>query len=219
MDTKPKKKSFDWLNWVSLAFILTVLVAVILPMRGHSSRKPKQTEAVSNLRQIGFALLEFESQYGAYPNDETAAKVVTKTKTDLDLAGASSNTLFRQLFATGIVTSEGIFHAKVEGAKKPDGVISAGKALAPGEVAFGYIAGLSASGNPARPIAFCPIIPGTDRFDPEPFDGKAVVLLVDNSVRTLNIDGNGHAMLGPQNILSPKNPIWDGQAPDIRYPE
>jgi hypothetical protein len=105
----------------------------------------------------------------------------------------------------------------VKGSRKPDGIISPGKALAPGEVGFGYIAGLSTKGNPARPVAFAPIIPGTDRFDPKPFDGKAVVLRMDNSVTSLTIDENGHAILMEKNMLSPENPVWGGHVPDVRH--
>jgi hypothetical protein len=112
-----------------------------------------------------------------------------------------------------------MFYAKVAGTKKPDGDISAGNALSPGEVAFGYVSGLSTVGNPARAVAFCPIIPGTDRFDPKPFDGKAVILRIDNSVVSLNIDRDGHAVSGGHTLFSPKNPIWGGVVPDIRYPE
>ncbi len=72
---------------------------------------------------------------------------------------------------------------------------------------------------PARVIAFCPIIPGTDRFDPIPFDGKAVVLRCDNSVTFVNIDPHGHALVGGMNVFSPSNPIWSGEKIDIRYPE
>jgi hypothetical protein len=113
-----------------------------------------------------------------------------------------------------------MFYAKVSGTRKPDGVISPGEALEKGEVAFGYISGLSSEGNPARPIAFCPIIPGTDRFDPKPFKGKACVIRGDGSVISLNIGKNGHAFVGGINLLSAENPIWgDEDKIDIRYPD
>jgi hypothetical protein len=112
-----------------------------------------------------------------------------------------------------------MFYAKVPGAKKPDDDITPGNMLKKGEVAFAYVTGLSTKGNPARPIAFAPIIRGTKKFDPKPFDGKAVVLRADNSAVSLNIDADGHAIMGGVNMLSPKNPIWGGETPDIRYPE
>ena len=186
-----------------------------------SRKKPDLTEAVSNLRQIGLALFEFETEYGAYPSDETKAEVKRETKSDLDLSGSSSNALFRQLIAANSVNWEEIFYAKGDGIRKPDGDISPGHALESGEVGFGYIAGLKAEGNPARVIAFCPIIPGTDRFDPKPFNGKAVVLRIDNSVTSLNINKEGDAMVGPGKLLfeTGSDTIWGEQKLDIRYPE
>jgi hypothetical protein len=91
--------------------------------------------------------------------------------------------------------------------------------LRKGEVAFAYVAGLKSEGNPARPIAFAPVIPGTTRFDPEPFDGKAVFLRIDCSVTSMNIRKDGHVLYEGTDILSPENPIWGGTEPDIRYPD
>ena len=218
----PASKSFGWPFWILLAVILFILAVAILsplPFR-RSHGRPHQTEATSNLRQVGLAMFEFETEYGAFPNEETAAKVAKKTKTDLDLSGTSSNALFRQLFAAGITQSEQMFYAKLNGTRKPDGDFSAGKALAPGEVAFGYVAGLSTSGNPARPVAFCPIIPGTDRFDPKPFDGKAIILRIDNSVTSVRINKDGHAVLGGKTLFDTgEDTVWGQHVPDIRYPE
>ena len=113
-----------------------------------------------------------------------------------------------------------MFYAKVGGTKKPDDDISRGNALVPGEVAFGYVSGMTIAGNPARVIAFCPIIPGTDRFDPKPFDGKAVVLRIDNSVASLPIDKDGHAMLGGKTLFQTgMDTVWGQNVPDVRYPE
>ena len=74
---------------------------------------------------------------------------------------------------------------------------------------FGYVAGLSTEGNPARVLAFCPIIPGTDRFDPKPFDGKAVVLRMDNSVTSLSINEDGYAMVGEKTLFETgEDTVW-----------
>jgi hypothetical protein len=203
-----------------VASILFVLAGLTAPMVVRSAKKTEQTEAVSNARQIGLALFEFEAQYGAFPNDKTK-DLVAKNYPDHDfnLSGKSSNALFRQLFAAGLTQSEQMFYAQVKGTRKPDGDFSPGEALKKGEVGFGYMAGLNPVGNPARVIAFCPIIRGTGRFDPKPFKGKAVLLRLDNSVVSVNIDKHGHAIVGSSNILSAKHPIWGGEKLDIRYPE
>lgn len=203
-----------------IASILALLAGLTAPMVIRSPKKPDQTQAVNNARQIGFALFEFEAQYRAFPNDNTK-DLVDKNHPDHDfnLSGKSSNALFRQLLAASYTQSEEMFYAKVKGTRKPDGIISPGEALKKGEVGFGYIAGLNPIGNPARVIAFCPIIPGTDRFDPKPFKGKAVLLRLDNSAVSVDIDKHGHAIVGGSNILSAKHPVWGGEKLDIRYPE
>jgi hypothetical protein len=215
-----EKKPMGWLSWVLILVVILSLAGLTAPMVIRCPKKASQTEATSNLRQVGIALLEFDTDYGRFPDDETS-KTVTENFPDhgLNLSGKSSNVLFRQLFAAGLTQSEAMFYAEVNGTRKPDGDISPGEVMKKGEVGFGYIAGLSSKGNPARPLAFCPIIPGTDRFDPKPFKGKAVILRIDNSVTSVNIDKDGHALVGGMNVFSPTNPIWSGEKIDIRYPE
>ena len=216
---KPKKP-FPWRHWLLGAFILFLLALLTAPMTIRCRKKSEQTEATSNVRQIGLALFEFETEYGTFPSDETAKDVAENNpEYKLDLSGKSSNALFRQLFAANITQWEQMFYAQVKGTRKPDGDTSPGKCLAPGEVGFGYVAGISTAGGPTRPIAFCPILPGTDRFDPKPFKGAAVILRVDNSVTSVKIDKDGHAIVDGKNILSPDHPVWRGIAPDIRNPE
>jgi hypothetical protein len=53
-----------------------------------------------------------------------------------------------------------------------------------------------------------PLIPGTDRFDPLPFDGKAIILRADNSVKSMKIEKDGHVLLFGENLLDPSNPVW-----------
>jgi len=217
----PEPKPFSWLTLFFVVLVILSLAGLTAPMVIRCPKKAPQTEATSNLRQIGLALFEFETEYGAYPNDKTEALVnQTHPGHGFNLSGKSSNALFRQLFAADFTQSEAMFYAEVNGTRKPDGNILRSEALKKGEVGFGYIAGLTSEGNPARVIAFCPIISGTDRFDPKPFDGKAVLLRIDNSVTSVNIDEHGHAIMGGSNILSAEHPIWgDEEKLDIRYPE
>ena len=166
------------------------------------------------------ALFQFDSEYGAYPN-ETTIDLVTKShpKHGHSLTGKSSNAAFRQLIAAKIVENEDMFHADINNAKKPDGNISPRQALKKGEVGFAYISGLSTAGNPSRIVILAPIIPGTKKFDPEPFDGRAIVLRMDNSASTYRIHRDGYIYDKDGDILSPKHPMWNGKSPDIRYPE
>jgi len=217
---KPEREPFGWASWLVLAVVIASLAGLTQPKVIRSRKASDQTEATRNLRQIGIALCEFENDFGELPNDHTA-DLVTQACPEHghNLSGTSSNALFRQLFAAEIILSEQMFYAEVPGTRKPDGDIDPGKLLEKGEVGFAYVAGLSSKGNPARPIAFAPVIPGTNRFDPEPFDGYAVFLRIDNSVSSVVIGKDGHCRIGGIDILSVENPIWDGKAPDIRYPE
>ncbi len=217
---KPKTKPFGVQFWLILAISILILACFAVFSNQGGYYRADRTEATSNARQIELALLEFDTEYGSFPSEATAA-VVTKNFPNhgYDLSGRSSNALFRQLFAAELTQSEGMFYAKVPGVRKPDGDIAPGKLLEKGEVGFAYVAGLSSEGNPARPIAFAPVIPGTKRFDPKPFQGKAVFLRIDNSVSSLPIGKDGRVLLNGIDILSAENPIWESKAPDIRYAE
>lgn len=217
---KPEREPLGWASWFLLAVVIASLAGLTQPKVIRSKRVDPHTEATRNLRQIGFASLEFDSDYGSYPSDATAARVTADFPAHgHNLSGRSSNALFRQFFVAGITQSEYAFYAKVPGTRKPDGDITPGKLLEKGEVGYPCVAGLTSAGNPARPIIFLPLIPGTKRFDPKPFGGSAVFLRGDNSVTSLKIHKDGKVLLDGIDILSVEHPIWEGKAPDIRYPE
>ncbi len=194
---KPKSKTTRGFTLVELLVVIVIIAALAgltAPMVIRQRKKADQTEAVNNAKQIGLALFEFENEYGSYPDATTAIAVKDSTGTSMSITGTTnSNDLFRQLLAGKYTESERMFYAKISGAAKPDDDISTGKALADGEVGFGYImkgdVGYSAAGNPSRPIAVTPLknnaTDGT--FDIAPFDSKAIVLRMDNSVTSLNI--------------------------------
>ncbi len=214
------QKKWKWL-WVvgvgSLLFLL--LMGLANPRTIRSGKNANQTKAVSNARQIGLALFEFETEYGKFPDATTIPAVRKETGTLLSLGTTSSNDFFRQLIAADIVASEAMFYAKTAGSRKPDNVFSGARALEKSECGFTYLMGATIPGNPGRPIVVAPMIPGTDRFDPKPFDGKAVLLKADNSVTSLPIDKHGHVFLNGRNLMDPHHPIWDDHAPTIAWPE
>jgi hypothetical protein len=216
---KEKPKSFGWPFWLLLLGGIALLYGFAYKSNSRPRNKGAQTEATSNLRQIGLALHEFHKEYGSFPNDETAEFVMKKHPSSTNLSGTSSNALFRQLFAAGIVENEAMFYANFPGVHKPDNDTSPGHLLEKGEVAFAYINGLSLEGNPSRPLAFGPVIPGTTKFDPKLFSGKGILLRIDCSVSSIFINKEGVAMAGSQSLLSPENLLWGGKTPDIRYPE
>lgn len=189
-------------------------------MTTHCRRKPDQTEAVNNARQIGMALFEFQEKYGRMPDVTTIALVKQDTATDLNLGTKSSNDFFRQLMAVAITQSEPMFYAKIAGTHKPDGIFTKAEALKKGECGFTYFTGALKTDNLGRPIMVTPMIPGTHQFDPKPFNGKAVILKADNSVTSLPIIiKTGHVMVGGLDLMDPSNPIWDGHPPVVAWPD
>ena len=198
---------------------IAVLAGLTAPLVIRQKKKADQTEAISNARAIGIALFEFESEYNSYPNDATAAVVADATTTP-QISGNSSNARFRQLIRSGITQSETIFYAHVPGTHKPDNLIDGEHALEQGECGFAYVENLITKDKVVRPLAMTPMIPGTTRFDPQPFSGKAVILWTDNSVRSLPIDRkSGQVMVDGRNLLDPAHPIWGGKPPLIAQPE
>jgi hypothetical protein len=196
-----------------------VPVVLVAPLVMRVQRTADLTIGINNIRHIGIALTELETEYGSFPNEETAAQIKAKNPTDLHLAAKTSSDVCRQLIASGIVSSEQMFYAKVKGARKPDSIITAGEVVKKGECGFGYLSGLSSGGNRSRPLVVTPLIHGTDRFDPKPFQGKAVILRMDNSVTSLPINEDGYVLVDSMNLLDPRHPIWGGKPFVIFWPE
>ena len=175
---------------------------------------------MTNAKQINLFLDDFETEFGKFPDATTIPKVKTATGTPLTLGDHSSNALFRQLIAHGVNT-EKIFWAKLPATpRKPDDIFTSdATALVPGECSFSYVAGLSSFSDPETPLIVCPLIPGTTRFDPEPFDGKAIILRVNGSAQAESIDKSGNVIVNGMPIFDPRQPYWIGKDPDIKWPE
>jgi len=180
---------FTLVELLVVIVIIAALAGLAAPQIMKQRKKADSAEAVSNAKQIGLALFEFETGYGSFPDRSTAQTVQDNTGTSLSLAGSSANDYFRQLIAAEIASSEEIFYAKAAYSKKPDNVMTSSKALDAGEVGFGYImnqqSALSSSGNPSRPVVAAPLaFPfQSARFDSDFYDSRAVVLRIDNSVQ------------------------------------
>ncbi len=209
------RKFMNGILWVGGVSILCLLMApVIFRKRGPHPR----TEIINNAKQVGLALFEFDSEYGRFPDSSTIPAVRAATSTTMALGSSSSNDFFRQLIATGL-KSEKVFWAETANSpRKGDDVLGA-KALEKGECGFTYIAGLTSSGDPYAPVLMAPVIPGTWKFDPMPYKGKAVVLCLDSSARFLPIDKNGDVIVNGMNLFDPRQSYWEGKAPDIKWPE
>lgn len=174
---------------------------------------------VSHLKELGLALFEFDTQYSSYPSNETAKTVKESTDTKLSLNTATSNDYFRQLLASGIATNEKIFQIGSP-EKVADNVSNTDEsALAKGECNFTYVLGSSSADHPTRPLVLGPLVPGQMKFDPVPLGGQAVILFVDNSVRTSPISPTGDVMINGKNVFDPTQPFWNGKKPEVIWPK
>jgi prepilin-type N-terminal cleavage/methylation domain-containing protein len=216
-------RGFTLVELLVVIVIIASLAGLTAPMVIKQQKKGYQTEAVSNARQIGLALSQFEQEYSSYPDDTTAEAVSKANGDGSKITGKSANDRFRQLFAAGITDSETIFFAKTAYTAKPDTAINGEKAVAPGECAFGIImsgeSGLTASGNSARPIIATPFSAALNGdFDLDMYEGKAVVLKFDTSVTSLLISKvSKKAQLGGGMTLTQtgKDSVW-GDLTDIK---
>jgi hypothetical protein len=155
------------------------------------------------------ALNEFASEYGSFPDRETAKAVRQNTHTTLDLDGDSANAYFRQMIGAGIAKSEDPYFAVTPySLRKPDNNMRGAEALRPGEVGFGYLM----DGNKAmdasdhnRIIAVTPLLDATasGEFDSQPLDGKAALVYLDGSVRLLYVreDTRKVTVMGNRTLL------------------
>jgi len=223
------RRGFTLVELLVVIVIIAALAGLTAPMVIRQRKKADQTEAVSNARQIGLALFEFETAYGSFPDATTGPTVIANTGTLLTFPGNTSNDYFRQLMAAEIAQSESMFYAKTAFTKKPDNVFTTTtQALEKGEVGFGYLlntaTAFSTAGNPARPIIAAPLAyPFVDgKFDADMYDSKAVVLKIDNSVTSLQIrKTDGKAVLGTSDLTTNGvNTVWGKDAiPTMTNPE
>jgi hypothetical protein len=189
------------------------------PARQEARRSHRGPQQHPPNRADSFRVREHLRQF---PDATTIEKVKAATGTQLELGSSSSNQIFRQLLANpAIVKSEKPFWCKTAWSKKkPDDIFTPGKALQPGEVGFAYIAGLSSANDPLTPIVVTPLIPGTTRFDPKAYGEKAIILRLDNSATPMQIrKDTGEVWWNGMSLFDPRQPFWNGKAPDIKWPE
>lgn len=221
-NTQFKRRGFTLVELLVVIVIIASLAGLTAPMVIRQRKKADQTEAVNNARQIGLALFEFETEYASYPDANTANEVPNDVFTVT--GAADSNSIFTQLFAAQMTQSEEMFYAKIDGVSKPDGDITAARVLEAGENAFSYIMepgeeSLSSGGNPSRILVATPLVDAST-FDPDPFDSKAVVLRIDNSVSSVRINAQDEAVISNNNILDPTASLfWGDSQPTVILPD
>ena len=180
-------------------------------------QKARLPMVIMNLRQIGLALFEFETEYEKYPCEGTVPMVKEAKRTVADVKAVTANDCFYQLIAAGIVEQVDIFTLARSPAPGKFGKDKIPPKLE--KCAFSSVFGMNAAGNPSRPLVVAPLVKGKTVFDPNVLGGKAVVLCVDNSVRSFAIEKDGRVMIEGRDIFDPAQPFWDGKVPPIKWPE
>lgn len=226
------RRGFTLIELLVVIAIIATLAGVGVPVIISKKKDGARSEATANAKQIGMALFTFEEDYGSYPSRSTAVEVrENNPDSGMNFGGNYSNDYFRQLIASGHIDQEAPFFAQAPYTKKPDNVMSRGKALAKGEVGFAYIMAtnttpLSSSGNSARPLIAAAVFDGkaNGTFDPDVYAKKAVVLRMDNSVRSESVRPTDKKVLvgGGRTLLQggSKDSVWGTDVnPVIKPPQ
>ncbi|QTN32592.1 type II secretion system protein [Akkermansiaceae bacterium] len=225
-NVKTARRGFTLVELLVVIVIIASLASLSVPMIIRQKKKADQATAISNAGQLYYAFIGFDEEYGTFPDAVTQADVETNFPDATQTADtSSSNGYFRQFFIGGLVESEEIFYVKTGFTKKPDGVFTGVNCLEARENGFGYVMngnkGLSTAGNSSRVMVVTPLQEATDKFNPDPFDKKAVALRADKSVSVLNINAAGDALLGGGKKLldTGADTIWGtGVTPTIVKP-
>ena len=176
-----KNRSDFWVVcWgIGVCFVLLLVLAGAPFLRRRGGHN--QVYTMNNGKSLVLALYDFSSEYGGFPDDETAEMLRERTASPLKLKGEFSNDYFRQLIAAGVAKSERPFHSESSySPRTPDNQFEGAECLKAGEVGFAYIMnGYKAlpSDDPNRIIACAPVLDSaaTGQFDPEPFNPNSEV--------------------------------------------
>lgn len=201
-----------------VSFLVLLAVLLISPYVFISRKSGDFVGTLGNAKQIGLTLLEFEREFGRYPDGTTLSEVKARTGTTMILGTGSSNEYLRQLLAWNM-GNELMFHIYGPGLRRPDNHSIGGMALEKGECGFAYIPGLGSSSPLDIPVLIGPLLAGTDEVDTKRADGKIVALFADGSVKELPTDMSGHVLVRGKRLLNPTNSIWGGKPPALVWPE
>ena len=207
---------------LGMAVVIVLLVLLSAPVSGNRpSRKViDRRDAINNGRLLHLALVNHRADYGSFPGEETMKKIAEE-KGIASFPLEASNDYFRLLIADGLTSEQAGYCSNPSlPTHKPDNVISPlDQAFAKGEVGFAYVAGLPADSPGDTPLLMAPLIPGTSQFDPNVFDGQAVVILVDGTAKIIEIrKDTGMVMIRGKSLFDPSAPYWNGKAPAVKYP-
>lgn len=211
---KPADPEKKW-GWLKITLILVVIGGFGYCASGvikKQSRMAAMTTASSNMRSVFYLMVEFDGDFGHFPDDKSALYGHT---------GDYSNDYFAQFLHHGYTTSEEVFYAKGGSLvlNKPDNDISSPeRMLEAGECGFAYYKGMSTRDYSSRPLLFAPMTGKGFKFNRKIYNGLAIVLHLDGSVKHYSIDENGDAVLpsGKKLFEGGKGSPWGDKGPDAK---
>jgi Domain of unknown function (DUF4190) len=211
---------------------LSMIVGLDVAALSVTAKKGPRSATVANAKSIGLALFKFEQEFGCFPSPATIRRVERANQDcSLPLGTHYSNDYFRQLIAAGHADSERVFYALAPYTRKPDNNLTGERCLAAGEVGFAYIMAsenepVPSVGNSGRPLVMAAVDNGaTDgTCDPKVYDGRAVVLRVDQSVTDLPVRPTDKKVLvgGGRTLLEGDSDetVWGiGMKPILKAPK
>ena len=225
LTNKRIRKGFTLVELLVVIAIIVALAAMATPAIFKALKRAAMAENVSNGRQVKMFMEIFASDNdGVYPSEDTADFYETG-------ASATSNDLFKQLFASGSTNSEKIFWvkgSKLCDPKKADDVFSLGGVFSPtrcleaGENGWAMVEDQTNTDNPSRPLIFDSPPTGAGRiFDGELWDMKVVVVNIDGSAGTRNLNPSFELLDDDdKELLTNTSEVWGSSAtePEIAYP-
>lgn len=185
--------------------------------------------AISNAKQVYLVLMDFEADYGYFPDDHTALKDPAM----FGFTGSFSNEYLGQLIAGGYTRSEEIFYAldKRHRARKPDDVIApVSRILEKNECGFSYVMveengkrrGLTTKDNGGIPILAAPLVNQAGSFEKSSFDNQGVYIRVDGAARSERLRRSDQKIKLPGGMtLFDTGPAsyWGSLKPVVMLPE
>ncbi len=192
------RRGFTLVELLVVIAIIATLAGIATPVYIGHIRDAECTKATINAKQIGIVLLNFEREYGSFPDDESEKNLDPEAV--LSTAGGS-NRYLSQLFAAGFIDQEKPFYCKTAFTREPDNKRASGKLLEAGEVGFSYVMrapgeGLSNAVNSSLPLLISAASGNNDgKFDHTVYNSKAAVLAIDMSVTQPRVNDDGEIVL------------------------
>lgn len=208
------RAGFTLVELLVVIAIIVTLAGVATPVLLGQKKKGDHAKAIQNAKQVGYALFNFENDFGRYPDDATVDDL---DDTAILNTGNASNSYFSQLIAGGYVDQEGPFYCKTQFTIEPDNdKTTASQILKPGEVGFTYVmrssgVGLNSSVNSAVPLVVAPSTIAADgTYDRNVYNKKSVVLRIDMSVSDPRINDQGVITIKGGDIFATgTGTVWD----------